>query len=117
METKSDCLFCKIIKKEIPSPRVYEDEHAIVIRDINPQAPVHLLAIPRRHYAGVHEVKTADNRLFGQLFQAICTVVEQEKLAQAGYRLVVNFGEKSGQAVPHIHVHILSGRELRWPPG
>jgi histidine triad (HIT) family protein len=112
-----NCLFCKIINKEIPAPRVYEDENAIVIRDINPQAPVHLLALPRRHYSGVHEVNAADNNLFGQLFQAVTRVVEQEKLAGQGYRLVVNFGEKAGQTVPHIHVHILSGRLLQWPPG
>jgi histidine triad (HIT) family protein len=112
-----NCLFCKIIKKEIPAPRVYEDEHTIVIRDINPQAPVHLLALPRKHYTGVHEVNPADNKLFERLFKAISTVVEQEKLSGAGYRLVVNFGEKAGQTVPHIHVHILSGRSMRWPPG
>ena len=113
----NDCLFCKIIKKEIPALRVYEDEHAIVIKDINPQAPVHLLALPRKHYAGVHEVRSADAAIFGQLFQAVSKVVEQEKLAEAGYRLVINFGEKAGQSVPHIHVHILSGLSMRWPPG
>jgi histidine triad (HIT) family protein len=111
------CLFCKIINKEIPAPRVYEDEHAIVIRDINPQAPIHLLAIPRAHYAGVHQVKPADDLLFAQLFYAISKTVEKEHLDEAGYRLVVNFGEKAGQSVPHIHAHILSGRPMRWPPG
>jgi histidine triad (HIT) family protein len=113
----SDCIFCKIIKKEIPAPRVYEDENTIVIRDINPQAPAHLLALPRKHYSGVHEVGAAERKLFGQLFQTIGKVVIQEKLAEAGYRLVVNFGEKAGQSVPHIHVHILSGRPMKWPPG
>jgi histidine triad (HIT) family protein len=112
-----DCLFCKIIKKSIPAPRVYEDEHTIVIKDINPQAPVHLLALPRRHFSGVHEVKGASVKIFEQLFKAITKVVEQEKLAEAGYRLVVNFGEKAGQTVPHIHVHLLSGRAMQWPPG
>jgi histidine triad (HIT) family protein len=112
-----NCIFCRIIKKEIPAVRVYEDDHAIVVKDINPQAPLHLLALPRKHYAGVHEVGTADNKLFGQLFQAIGNVVEQENLVENGYRLVVNFGEKAGQTVPHIHVHILSGRAMHWPPG
>jgi histidine triad (HIT) family protein len=112
-----NCLFCKIIKKEIPAPRVYEDEHAIVIKDINPQAPVHLLALPRKHYSGVHEVKAADEKIFGKLFLAVSKVVEQEQLAANGYRLVINFGEKAGQSVPHIHVHILSGRPMHWPPG
>lgn len=111
------CIFCKIIKNEIPAPRVYEDETAIVIRDLNPQAPVHLLAIPRSHYAGVHEVKADDCTLFPGLFVAITNAVEKERLAEAGYRLVVNYGEKAGQTVPHIHVHILNGRSMQWPPG
>jgi histidine triad (HIT) family protein len=112
-----NCLFCKIINKEIPAARVYEDENAIVIKDINPQAPVHFLAIPRKHYSGVHQVKPADATLFSQLFAAISTTIEKEGLGEAGYRLVVNFGEKAGQTVPHIHVHILSGRSMHWPPG
>jgi histidine triad (HIT) family protein len=111
------CIFCKIINNQIPAPRVYEDGNAIVIRDLNPQAPTHLLAIPRRHFAGVHEVKPSDASLFQGLFSAITKTVEQERLEEAGYRLVVNFGEKAGQTVPHIHVHILSGRRLHWPPG
>jgi histidine triad (HIT) family protein len=112
-----NCIFCKIIKKEIPAARVYEDEHAIVVKDINPQAPIHLLALPRAHYAGVHEVGAADDKLFGRLFNAISKVVEREKMADNGYRLVVNYGEKAGQTVPHIHVHVLSGRAMHWPPG
>ena len=111
------CLFCKIIKKEIPAPRVYEDDYAIVVKDISPQAPLHFLALPRKHYAGVHEVTQTDKKLFEQLFAAINAVVAKEKLAEAGYRLVINFGEKAGQSVPHIHVHILSGRSMHWPPG
>lgn len=111
------CIFCKIIANVIPSSRVFEDENAIVIRDLNPQAPTHLLAIPRKHYAGVHNVKPSDSGLFQGLFSAITKTVEQEQLAEAGYRLVVNFGEKAGQSVPHIHVHILSGRSMDWPPG
>jgi histidine triad (HIT) family protein len=111
------CLFCRIMKKEIPASLVYEDDHVIVIRDINPQAPVHLLAIPRQHYAAVHEVGGLHAALFGTLFQAIGSVVKKEGLADTGYRLVVNAGESAGQAVPHIHVHILGGRPLRWPPG
>jgi histidine triad (HIT) family protein len=113
----SNCLFCKIINKQIPVSPVYEDANTIVIKDINPQAPVHLLALPRKHYSGVHEVNAADNKLFEQLFKSISKVVEQEKLANAGYRLVVNYGEKAGQTVSHIHVHILSGRPMQWPPG
>lgn len=111
------CIFCKIVAGKIPSSCVFEDENAIVVRDLNPQAPTHLLAIPRKHYAGIHEVGPSDNSLFGGLFSAIAKTVEQEQLAEAGYRLVVNFGEKAGQTVPHIHVHILSGRSMHWPPG
>jgi histidine triad (HIT) family protein len=113
----ADCLFCRIINKEIPVTPVYEDANAVVIKDINPQAPLHLLALPRKHYCGVHDVKPADGRLFGGLFQAIGKVVVREKLVEKGYRLVVNSGEQAGQAVPHIHVHILGGRPLQWPPG
>jgi histidine triad (HIT) family protein len=113
----SDCLFCKIIKKEIPVARVFENDHAIIIRDINPQAPTHLLAIPREHFAGMHQVPEEQARLFSGLFTAIKRVIEQENLGEKGYRLVINSGETAGQTVPHIHVHVLSGRALHWPPG
>jgi histidine triad (HIT) family protein len=113
----SDCLFCKMVKKEIPVTRVFEDDHAIVIRDINPQAPIHLLAIPREHFAGVHQVPDGQAHLFGGLFTAITRVIEREKLDEKGYRLVINSGESAGQTVPHIHVHVLSGRSFHWPPG
>jgi histidine triad (HIT) family protein len=113
----SDCLFCKIIKKEIPAPRVFQSDEAIVIKDINPQAPIHLLAIPHDHYAGVHLVEGETSKVFEGLFKTINAVIKQEKLDQKGYRLVINYGETAGQTVPHIHVHILSGRSLHWPPG
>jgi len=113
----ANCLFCKIINKEIPASGVYEDNDVLVICDINPQAPHHFLAIPKRHYAGVHEVPESDGTLFSNLFAAIGRLVEQENLAEKGYRLVLNFGETAGQSVPHIHVHILSGRAMQWPPG
>ena len=113
----SDCVFCKIINKEITAPRVYEDEHVVVIKDINPQAPTHLLALPRKHYSAIHEVPAAESALLADLFTAVIKVVEREKLAQAGYRLVVNSGDRAGQTVQHIHVHVLSGRSMHWPPG
>jgi histidine triad (HIT) family protein len=113
----SDCLFCNIIKNEIPAQRVFEDEHAIVIKDINPQAPIHLLAIPREHFSAVHQVPDEQTGLFAQLFAAINQVIKNEKLEGKGYRLVINSGETAGQTVPHIHVHVLSGRTLHWPPG
>ena len=108
----SDCLFCRIIKKEIPAARVFEDDHAIVIKDINPKAPIHLLAIPREHYAGVHQVPDEQADLFAGLFTAIKRVIKQERLEEKGYRLVVNSGESAGQVVPHIHIHVLSGRNM-----
>jgi histidine triad (HIT) family protein len=113
----SDCIFCKIIKGEIPAPRIYEDEHALVFNDINPQAPVHMLAIPRDHYASVHEVPATRMEIITHLFAAVNKVIESKGLDKKGYRLVVNSGDIAGQAVPHIHVHILSGRAMKWPPG
>jgi histidine triad (HIT) family protein len=112
-----DCLFCGMVKREVPADVVYEDQDAIVIRDINPQAPAHLLAIPKKHYSAVHEVPPSESGFFDNLFRAVSAVLEKERLVDYGYRLVVNSGRKSGQSVFHIHVHILSGRPMRWPPG
>jgi histidine triad (HIT) family protein len=89
----------------------------IIIRDINPQAPTHLLAIPRKHFPAIHDVGSLNAELFKKLFLAIGTFVKQLHLDEAGYRLVINSGEAAGQSVRHIHVHILSGRAMRWPPG
>jgi histidine triad (HIT) family protein len=111
------CLFCRIIRKELPAQVVYEDDAAIVIRDITPQAPTHLLAIPRIHYSGIHEVPSGENGYFERLLRTVAAVVDKERLQDKGYRLVVNYGEKAGQTVPHIHIHILSGRQMTWPPG
>ena len=112
-----DCLFCKMAKSSIDVPKVYEDEKVFVIKDINPQAPYHYLAIPRDHYAAIHEVEADNGTLFDALFSAIRTVVRKEELAEKGYRLVINSGTSAGQSVDHIHVHLLSGRQLQWPPG
>ncbi len=112
-----ECIFCKIISRQIAVSPVYEDDSVLVIRDNNPQAPVHLLAMPKKHYAAIHEVPAAEASLFSDLFAGISKAVEREDLSRHGYRLVVNFGEKAGQSVPHLHVHILSGRPLHWPPG
>ena len=112
-----DCLFCKMSQKHIPVDFVYEDDDVFIIRDINPQAPVHLLAIPRAHYAGIHLVPEENRHLFNQLYRAIQKVVSSEGIDKKGYRLVINSGTTAGQSVDHIHVHILSGRQLQWPPG
>jgi histidine triad (HIT) family protein len=113
----TDCLFCKIINNKIPSSKVREDAHTFAFNDINPQAPVHILVVPKEHFAGLHEVPAEKTALINDLFAAVQAIVEEKGLIDKGYRLVVNFGAKAGQSVDHIHVHILSGREMHWPPG
>ena len=112
-----NCIFCKIVKGEIPATKVFEDEHTFAFNDINPQAPIHILVIPREHYAGVHEIPEDRKEILSQVFTTVIKVVTQEGLAESGYRLVINSGKSSGQEVPHIHVHILAGRMMQWPPG
>lgn len=112
-----NCLFCKIIEGQIPAEKVYEDDNAVAFKDISPQAPTHILVIPKAHYAAVHEVPDNEMSLMEGLFGAVKKTIEKLGLDGESYRLVVNSGEKSGQAVFHIHVHILSGRRMSWPPG
>lgn len=111
------CIFCKIINNEIPARRVYEDESTVIIKDISPQAPVHYLAIPKKHFAGIQNIPSSEMELLSKLFSAITKLIADESLDQNGYCLVINYGEKAGQTVSHIHVHILSGRSMTWPPG
>ena len=113
----NDCLFCKIVKNQIPATKIHEDEHTIAFKDIHPQAPVHILVIPKEHVAAVHEYAFGKFDALTKVFEAVKAIVEKNELAKKGYRLVVNSGENAGQAVPHLHVHILSGRKMRWPPG
>lgn len=113
----NDCLFCKMAANAIQVERVFENEHVFVIRDINPQAPVHLLAIPKVHYAALHQVPEPEHPLYRHLYAAVREVVIREGIADKGYRLVVNSGSSAGQSVDHIHIHILSGRQFEWPPG
>ncbi|MEO8251504.1 MAG: histidine triad nucleotide-binding protein [Chloroflexota bacterium] len=112
-----DCLFCRIASGEIPSDRVHEDEQVIVFRDINPRAPTHVLAIPRRHIASVADLTDADadGDLLAALFGALRSVAEGAGLK--GYRIVTNVGAESGQSVFHLHLHLLAGRPMTWPPG
>lgn len=108
-----DCVFCKIIKKEIPSKIVYEDSSTIVFKDINPKAPVHLLAVPREHIEPAEEgFNSADSDILGALFHAAEEAAEKSDLKERGYRLIVNIGPESGQEVAHLHMHILGGRPL-----
>ena len=94
-----------------------EDDHIFAFNDINPQAPVHILVVPKVHYAGLHEVPKEETDVINNLFGAVQAIVKENGLIDKGYRLVVNFGAKAGQSVDHIHVHILSGRDMHWPPG
>jgi histidine triad (HIT) family protein len=112
-----DCIFCKIIAGLIPCNKVYEDEYTFIFKDINPKAPTHLLAIPKEHFATIQEIPSAKMGLMANLFDAIGKIVTQMGLDANGYRLVINSGEQAGQAVPHLHAHILAGRDLAWPPG
>lgn len=112
----SDCLFCKIVAGEIPSETVLESDSALAFRDINPGAPTHVLVIPKRHVASAHELTVADGDEVAGLFDMIGQVAEQEGIAD-GYRVVTNVGAKAGQSVFHLHLHVLGGRPLEWPPG
>ncbi|MDR0305397.1 MAG: histidine triad nucleotide-binding protein [Chitinispirillales bacterium] len=114
----SGCLFCKIIAGEIPAEKLYEDEKAIVIRDINPQAPWHFLVIPKKHYSALHEIPEHDApTLLCGLMNALHQTLNATGLNSNGYRLVVNSGASAGQTVFHLHIHILGGRDMQWPPG
>ncbi len=116
-EQSSDTVFGAIVRGEIPADIVYQDEHAIAFRDLNPQAPTHVLVIPRLGLAGLQEADRADPQLLGRLLQVAQTVANQEGLANDGWRLVVNVGEAAGQSVAHLHLHVLGGRPFAWPPG
>ncbi|NMC28052.1 MAG: histidine triad nucleotide-binding protein [Syntrophomonadaceae bacterium] len=111
-----DCLFCKIASKEIPAAIVYEDAKFVVIRDINPAAPVHLLIIPRIHLASLNETSDQDVDILGQIQLLAARMAKQENIAQNGYRLVNNCGPWGGQSIYHLHYHLIGGKQLGWPP-
>ncbi len=110
-------LFEKIIAGQIPADLVYEDDHCVAFRDINPQAPVHVLVVPRKPIVNVASADDDDTELLGQVLQAAKKVARQEGIADSGYRLVLNNGTHAGQTVFHLHCHVLGGRALHWPPG
>ena len=112
-----DCLFCRIANKTIPSSIVYEDEQILAFNDINPQAPTHILLIPKDHFASLNEVPDEKKDLMGQLLLKARQIAEDQGLAQSGYRIVLNTQRDSGQEVFHIHFHLLEGRRMTWPPG
>src|SRR4030065_1449476 len=111
------CLFCKIVEKKIPSKIVYEDERVLAFEDINPQAPIHILVIPKKHISTSLEIKSDDNELVGYMFQAANKIAKEKNIAERGFRLVMNCNRESGQTVFHIHLHLLGGRIMHWPPG
>ena len=111
----TDCLFCRIVRKEIPAKVVAEDEHCMAFRDINPQAPTHVLVIPREHVASLNQV--TDPALVGRMHALAARIARDEGLAERGYRTVINTNSDAGQTVFHIHLHVLGGRRMEWPPG
>ncbi len=113
----SDCLFCSIAAGDIEADVVYEDDKVIGFRDINPQAPVHILVIPRQHLASLNELESAADDLPASLFTAVPEIAREAGVVENGYRVVVNNGDDAGQEVEHLHVHILAGRGMGWPPG
>ena len=112
-----DCIFCKIAAGTLPAKLVHEDEEVVAFRDLNPQAPVHVLVIPRRHIATVNDLQAADAGLVGKLFLVAQKVAKAEAVGEPGYRLVMNTNAQAGQSVFHIHLHLLGGRPMGWPPG
>jgi histidine triad (HIT) family protein len=113
----SACIFCRIVSGDLPAKIVYEDEQAMAFEDINGQAPVHLLVIPKRHVASVQDCQEADLALLGHLLLTCSTVARTKQLAESGYRIVANTGSNGGQTVFHLHLHVLGGRPMAWPPG
>ena len=112
----TDCLFCKILAGRIPAKKVYEDEHTFAFDDINPQAPTHVLIIPRRHIVGLKEAEDSDAEALGRC-QLVAAKIARERGIESGYRTVYNVGPGAGQSVFHLHLHLLGGRALGWPPG
>jgi len=113
----SDCLFCRIVNKEIPAQFVYEDEDVVAFDDRNPQAPVHVLVVPRRHVASLNELAAGDDALAGKLLRVAARIARDRGVAEPGWRAVVNVNREGGQLVFHLHLHCLGGRPMFWPPG
>jgi histidine triad (HIT) family protein len=111
------CLFCRIIAGEIPSSKVYEDDEVFAFNDINPQAPLHVLVVPKRHIATVNDLAPGDGALIGTLVRRAAAIAAEKGYAERGYRTVFNCNAEAGQTVFHVHLHLLAGRALGWPPG
>ena len=113
----TNCLFCRIVGGEIPAKIAHQGDDLIAFHDINPQAPVHVLVVPKRHIASIAVMQDADADIVGKLFVTARDLAQQLGVATSGYRLVINAGANAGQTVDHIHLHILGGRHMKWPPG
>ena len=112
-----ECLFCKMIAGDIPADVVYQDDDVLAFRDINPQAPVHVLIIPKRHISTLNDLASEDAALIGKLSLAAAKIAAQEGIAESGYRTLINTNREGGQVVFHIHMHLMGGRRMLWPPG
>ena len=112
-----ECIFCKIVAGEIPASKVYDDDQVLAFNDINPQAPTHVLVIPKRHIESLATVAPEDGQLLGHLLTTASRLARETGLAERGYRVVLNIGQDGGMAVYHLHAHILGGRRMDWPPG
>ena len=112
----SDCIFCKIAEGEIPSEIVYQDDKIVVLKDASPQAPVHVLMVPRKHIASLDDLSEEDSELIAYMMQSIKKIAASQGLGN-GYRVIINTGEEGQQTVKHLHIHILGGRKFTWPPG
>jgi histidine triad (HIT) family protein len=115
--SESRCLFCRIIAGEIPAELVHHDDQCVVIRDVNPQAPTHLLVIPREHLESLDDASRPDEVMLGHLLRMAARLANEQGLSESGYRTVINTGAGAGQSVFHLHVHVLGGRPMNWPPG
>ncbi len=113
----ADCIFCKIVRGEMDTDIIYEDEYVLAFRDIDPQAPTHLLIIPREHIVSINHLENDHESTAGKLFLAAKALAAREGIEESGFRVVMNCGEDGLQTVPHIHLHLLGGRRLGWPPG
>ena len=113
----TECLFCQIVEGAIPAKKLYEDDHVMAFEDINPQARVHILVIPKRHVVSLDDTQDSDTALLGQLMVVCAKMARERGIVESGYRVVTNTGREAGQSVFHLHLHVLGGRSFTWPPG
>lgn len=113
----SNCIFCKIINGEIPSTVVFENENIHCFKDINPEAPFHVLIVPKKHISSAAEITAENSSIVAEVFEVAAQILKKAGYSESGYRIVTNVGEDGGQTVEHLHFHILAGRKLEWPPG